>query len=433
MAGLRTYVLIFALVLGLTIATCIYADKPRSVSTSRQFLVYGAEVALRGAVCNLAEQTKANLLHLLQQRDNWKTPLLINLDFPQANYPDAPPARLEVSQLGYGLKLQLNLLVTREIRARETQRELLRAILIEMIYRDRENIAAGVPYVSPPDWLLDGVLRLQPGQDQDESAQLLQTVVSANKIAPLENVVRQKRDQLDTASRRLFEAYSQALVQLLLEAPDGRKKLMRYLRDLPDAPNDAWADLRVHFPEALGRAAAKWWSLSVAQLSATGRHELLSATETAKQLDRLLHFSILGRDGKVQEYSLGDHLKFRRLPGAREVLKQVEQQLLLLSARAHPSYRPIVEENCEIAELLASGKTRQVRPRLDRLVIERAAVDRRTQEIDDYMNWFEATQLTTMSGAFADLLKDPDAAEASLARRRDPISVYLDSIEQEVQ
>ncbi len=433
MSAQRKFLLVATAALALTVRSGLSADRPRTISTSRQFLVYGTEVALRGAVCDLAEQTKASLLHLLQQPDDWKIPLLINLDLPQANYPDALPARLEVSQLGYGLKLQLNLLVTREIRARETQRQLLRAILIEMIYRDRENLPAGASYVSPPDWLLDGILRLQPGQDQDETAQLLETVVSANRIAPLEDVVRQKRDQLDGASRRLFEAYSQALVQLLLEAPAGRKKLLRYLRDLPDAPNDEWADLRVHFPETLGPAAAKWWSLSVAQLSAVNRYEMLSAEETRKRLDQLFRFAIAGRDGKVQVYSLGDYPKFRRLPGSRPALKQLAAQLLLLDARAHPSYTAIVQDTCQLAELLARGKTHRIRERLDHLVSARAMVERQMRAIDDYMNWYEATQLKRMSGAFTGLLESSDATEGLLARRRDPISVYLDSIEQEMQ
>ena len=71
---------------------------------------------MRGAMCDLAEQTKANLLRLLDLRDNWKTPLIINLDYPRANFPDAPAAQLDVSQLGFGLKLQLNLLVTGELK-----------------------------------------------------------------------------------------------------------------------------------------------------------------------------------------------------------------------------------------------------------------------------------------------------------------------------
>jgi len=38
-----------------------------SVSPSRQFVIYGADAELRGAVSDLAERTKADLLTLLRQ------------------------------------------------------------------------------------------------------------------------------------------------------------------------------------------------------------------------------------------------------------------------------------------------------------------------------------------------------------------------------
>ncbi len=136
-----------AFLLCLTAGAAWSAGKARSTSTSRQFLVYGAEVRVRGAMCDLAERTKSDLLRLLGLRDGWKTPLIVNLDYPRTNIPDTPLVQLDVSQLGYGLKLQLNLLVTREMKARAVQRELLRAILVEMMYRNRGNIAAGTPYV----------------------------------------------------------------------------------------------------------------------------------------------------------------------------------------------------------------------------------------------------------------------------------------------
>ena len=46
----------------------------------------------------------------------------------------------------------------------------LRAILIELMYRDRGSLAAGVPYVTPPDWLVEGLLALQPGRALDNDA-----------------------------------------------------------------------------------------------------------------------------------------------------------------------------------------------------------------------------------------------------------------------
>jgi len=424
--------LFLAAVSCLTAGAAFPAGKPSSTSASRQFLVYGGEVSLRGAMCDLAERTKANLLRLLALRDNWKTPLIINLDYPWANFPDAPTVQLDISQLGFGLKLQLNLLVDDKFKGRAVQRELLRAILIEMMYRDRGNIAAGTPYVAPPDWLVDGMLKLQPGHDSDADARLLQIIVASNRIMPLEDIVRQRRPQLGAASRKLDDACAMALLQLLLDSPGGRQKLAQFIVDLPAAPNDALADLRVHFPETLGQSPRRWWTLSVAHLSATDRYEMLSAAETAARLDRLLRFSITAPDGTSRDYSLGDYETFRKLPGHRAVLRQVSQQLQVLSARAHPSYRLLVQEDYELAELLARGKTRKVRARLERVASYREVIEHQAREIDDYLNWYEATQTKAMSGAFSQLLEAARAGDEAQPRRRDPISIYLDSIEMEM-
>jgi len=417
-------------------AGAIEAGKPSSTSTSRQFLVYGADVKVRGAMCQLAERTKANLLRLLDLRDNWKTPLIINLDYPQANFPDATAARIDFSQLGYALKLQLNLIVTKEIRGEEVQRQLLRGILLELMYRNRANVAPGTPYVAPPDWLVDGILELRPGRDSDDNAKLLQAMVMAQKITPLDDLVRQRREQLDAPSRQLHDAYAMALLQLLLDPPGGGRKLTQFIADLPDAPNDAMSNLSAHFPETLGQSPGKWWVLSVAHLSASDRHEILSVEETASGLDRLLKFSIPAPDGTKKEYSLGDYAIFRKLPAHRVVLRKLSQRLLLLAARAHPSYRPIVQEVYELSDLIAEGKMGRAQldkmpGRLARVASYRRVIQRQQNEVDDYLNWYEATQTKTMSGAFSQLLEAAKSAEDPQPRRRDPISVYLDSIEVE--
>ena len=103
---------------------------------------------------------------------------------------------------------------------------------------------------------------------------------------------------------KLHDAYAMALLQLLLDAPGGRRQLAQFIADLPAAPNDALADLRAHFPETLGRSPGKWWALSVARLSASDRYETLSATETAARLDRaapLFHSrSAMARPGAIR-------------------------------------------------------------------------------------------------------------------------------------
>src|SRR5919106_1232061 len=234
------------LILSIFLCQSLQAAAPgRSVSPSHQFIIYGGDATLRGAVSELAERTKANLLSLLRQPDRWKTAMVINLQPEQANLPEIPPADLRLGQTGSGMKLQLDLTIAQNLDAPLMERELLRAILLEMIYRKESDIPPGVAFVEPPDWLLDGVLALTPGRDR---APLVEALSVSQKTMSFEEFLRQRPELLDSAGRTLYRAYSFALVQLLVDGIDGRTRLARYIDSLPNASNDRVSDLKARFP-----------------------------------------------------------------------------------------------------------------------------------------------------------------------------------------
>ena len=96
----------------------------QSVSTSRQFIVYGTDLPARGAICDFAERTKRELLTFLDLRDDWKTAIVINAQYRQANLPDLPRLGVALGQTGFGLKLQLDLVVNSGVGQPETRRNL---------------------------------------------------------------------------------------------------------------------------------------------------------------------------------------------------------------------------------------------------------------------------------------------------------------------
>jgi hypothetical protein len=100
----------------------------------------------------------------------------------------------------------------------------------------------------------------------------------------------------------------------------------------------------------------------------------------------------------------------------------------LFTIRANPVMRPIAREYEQIAARLARGKWKGIAKRLTRLTDTRARIAARMSDIDDYTNWFEATQSKNSSGVFADYLKAADQPQAPGPRRRDALSVYLDSL-----
>ena len=83
--------------------------------------------------------------------------------------------------------------------------------------------------------------------------------------------------------------------------------------------------------------------------------------------------------------------------------------------------------------LVAAGKRKGLAKRFARLKKTRAEIVARMNDVDDYMNWFEATQSKTMSGVFVDYLKAVGEPQMPAPRRRDALSVYLDAIEEQFQ
>ena len=406
------------------------APQEQSISTSRQFIVYGTGVGVRGAICDLAERTKRDLLALLGQRDAWTTPIVINAQYPQANLPELPRLAVNLGQTGFGLKLQLDLTVDSELSRPEVRRELLRALLLEMIYRGESNIPAGTAYVSPPDWLIEGMPAQQSDLGLDKIANLLAMPVAARTVLPLEKFLQQRPELLDAPGRLLYRAYSFALVDLLSRAPEGAGRLARFIGDLRSASNDPMAELQNHFSGLFesGGGAEKVWEKQIARLSIDQPYQLLASAETERRLDEMLRLKISDR-GANKTWQLAEFPKFSKQPSANGVLAVLAHDLGELATRANPIYRPIISEYAEVTALLLRGKTKGLATRLDRLRSAREAVAAQMRGIDDYLNWFEATSQRGPSGVFADYMKAAESAARPPQTKRDPISVYLNVLE----
>src|SRR5215510_6867138 len=254
------------------------AQPEHSTSPSRQFVIYGADAKVRGAISGLAEQTKTNLLGLVRQRDDWKTPVVVNLQPQQANVPDIPTADLRFSQTGFGIKLQLDLTISKNVDVSLVERELLRAILLEMIYRQQPHITAGAVLVEPPDWLIDGVLALTPGRDRGP---LIEAIGNTRKPLTLEEFLGRRPGLVDSTGRTLNRAYSFALVQMLLNKKNGGTQLAKYIDHLSDSSNDPLEDLKAQFP-LLADDAERTWQLALNPLKGLQPFLLLTFAESER-------------------------------------------------------------------------------------------------------------------------------------------------------
>jgi hypothetical protein len=401
----------------------------QSISTSRQFVVYGTDLALRGTICDFAEQTKRELLSRLNQRDDWKTPIVINARYRQANLPELPQLSVALGQTGFGLKLQLDLVVNSGASRPEIRRKLLQALLLELMYRAQPNIAAGAAYTSPPDWLLDGIPAEEPELSPERLARFLALPVAAKKVLPLEKFLAQRPELLDSAGLTLYRAYSVALVHLISHTPDGSRSLVRFIADLPSSSNDSMAELRRHFPGLFaGAGAEKNWEEQIARLSSQQPYQLLGIAETERLLAERLRFETTER-GVEKRYELEEFALFSRSGSAQKFFQALANDLRVLGTRANPIYSPIIAEYADITGRLLRGKTAGIAKRLKRLGAARKTLAAQMRQIDDYLNWFEATGLLRPSGEFTGYMRAAERAARPERTKRDAISVYLDALE----
>ena len=400
----------------------------RSVSPSGQFIIYGGDAAWRGAVSALAERTKANLLAVLRRRDQWVTAAVINLQPRAANLPEIPAAALRFSQTGSGLKLQLDLTISGEMNLGAMERELLRVILLEMIYRNQTAIPSGEAYVEAPDWLVEGLLALTPNRD---CLLLVNALAVSERITPLDEFLRERPELLDSTGRLFYRAYSFALVQLVVESADGRARLGSYIDNLAFASNDLLADLQAAFPQLAGNDLGKIWESMIASMKRSARTDLLTFSQTDEKLDQLLQTKFSPADGRDKSLSLEGLCQKKPTPMQRMALRKFTQEFMLLAAHANPILRSIIQDYQQLVAQLALGKNRAVGARLTELKTLRARLSDRMTEIDDYLNWFEATQLSTRSGLFEGFLNTSSAASPSAAHRKDAFSAYLDAMEEQ--
>ena len=395
----------------------------RSVSPSGQFVIYGADAGSRGAVSALAERAKTNLLSLLKESDGWKIAIVINLQMRAVNVPEMPATTFRFSQTETGPKFQVDLTLSQKITPAGIERELVQVILIEMIYRDQTRISAGDVFVEPPSWLIDGLI--ESGQNRDRASLAACLLIPAGPPT-LAEFLNQCPETFDSTGRQLHRAYSFVLVQMLLDTPTGASRLGRYLENLASAPNDPLADLQASFPEMSDLENA--WKVKMAELTASLERQLLTFSQTDEKLKELLNAPLWNdRDRPV---SFENIALVKPNAGQRTALREFSRKLLLLATRANPVLRPVIQDYQQIADQLALGRTRGLAKRLTELKSSRAQISARMNDVDDYLNWFEAAKMQRPSGMFEDSVDTADR-DSPKPKRRDALSIYLDAMELE--
>lgn len=410
----------------------------RSVSRSHQFVVYSEDPNARAAIAMAAEDAKDKFLHLLGTSDGWRRPIVIQVTALDAADPSHPPSDVHVINTEEGFKVELDVVLGSDPREAHFPQQLIRCLLLEYAYRNQPGlVSAGTSYAEPPAWLTEGMASLAADPDPEAGSSLFRSLIESGKTPSLSVFLSETPGTLeDSPSRHLYSACSMSLVRLLLELPNGQACMQAFIRHWPGPDADPEAELLKAFPSlnSGGQSLEKWWTLGLASLSAADRYMGLSLEETSQQLDDALHFDVaMDKAGTTKSFTLDQYQVFKKAPGAAAALDSLGVRLLGLEAQGNPLMREVIAAYQDLVVQLSHHEARHLKSHLEALADYRKRLTAHMDQIADYLNWYEATQRTQASGSFDEYIRTADqAGKEEGPARTDPISKYMDSVEQQL-
>lgn len=412
----------------------------RSVSQSGQFVIFSPDVRLRLAVSSFAETAKRDVMEILRQRDHWKMPIVIDLRRPASTDSARPVSRVQLVQTDAGWKVDVDVVLRdSEFKQVRFPQLVIRALLLEMAYRDRPP-EVGTVYAEPPSWLVEGfaqvIQRRATGAPPD--AALFRQLIDTGRLPKIADFLKSNVAAMDATSLSVHGACASSLLELLIDVPGGSAALGKMVKGLSDYDGDPVAMLLKYFPMLGGNPAAleKWWTLGLARYSTLDGHVSLSISDTDARLAPLLTVTVVTDEKKKTktDFPLTEYKAMLKHPGAKPALFTRAASLTELLLQAHPLIRPVIQEYQGITLNLAQGKTRGIEKDLAAIASYRGMIVERMDKIEDYLNWYEATQMPEKSGAFADFMQSAKAAETHPPpKRNDAISRYIDQLQREFE
>jgi hypothetical protein len=410
------------------------ADPPaplqRSVSSSQQFVIYHSDRGLRSRLAQRAEDLKNRWLRRLRLSDDWKSPIIVQvLAIGRRNSPRIRTALYESD--GGTAKIQIDVGDREALKGSDFDLEVYRALFLEFGYRN-VPAKAGKALHQPPAWLVEGLYEDVIAREEGVDISVYERLLNAKDSPDLAAFLKERPEMLDATSHAIYRAKALGLLRALLSSPDGAKHLAEYCADLASLDSSDGAGLLKKFPSLRDNQVmlSKLWTLSLADASATNRITPLSVKETERRLTLILEITAPMNPAKPNSGTLNGP---EALPAVaksktgRYVVRQKAEELLRLEIRAHPLIRPIVQEYRMIASELAAKPKKKLEVRIRKNLQLQQAVVKRADQMEDYLNWFEAAQLSTPSREFDSAV---DAQSNALTfHRNDTVSRYLDDIE----
>ncbi|WP_206026412.1 hypothetical protein [Roseimicrobium sp. ORNL1] len=275
-----------------------------SVSSSKQFVVHGADLSVRSTFCLMSEETAATLGRLLKDEGRYAIPVVVEVKTPPNINPAEPPVKYRISLMDYGgFHLQLSVQLRNDFRTEDYTRELVRILLAERILRNHKDINTAREKPILPEWLLTGVMQAMEFRSRNRPSVLFAAVFKSGQVYSIDRILAADPKNLEAQSRGIYEVSSCALLLTLLDQPDGPLRVSRFLDALAMDDRPDRELLQQHFPTlgASKNSLEKWWTLQMASLATPSAFEAMTIKETEEMLDKALTLHFTDRIGEEPE------------------------------------------------------------------------------------------------------------------------------------
>lgn len=418
----------------LWLAPCLFAVSNRSISGSQQFTVFCDDRNLRQKLAGAFDEVRSGLFSELSIQLGTPVPIYVNITPRKIVEYNSKTWTMRWLDTPNGARVQLDVLIDESFQEQSIQEPIVGALLLTIKYRDNPP-PGGQSYFDAPAWVVEGLSEKIRLQTKEVDSDLYRGLLNAKNVPNIIEWLKIDPARLNTTSLGIYRAYACSLVNFFQSEPNGNKKIIQFLEQAPADPASAVAWLGKAFPNfgANGKNLAKWWTLSLAKLSASDRYTAWSANETNLALEKLLVVNLtVGEEKKT--FSLNQFPDFMKLPGRESALSAMQTDLIRLTIHAHPLYRPIMLGYQDILDRLQRDKLKNIDKKLTEMETLRSQISLRLQDVGDYLTWFEATGIQSQDeGEFDGYFRLMQSFQAPRPSSKEPIGRYLDAMEAELK
>jgi len=406
-----------------TVAPELLKPENRTVSSSKQFTVFGGTRQERSDLARRADRLQEGLRRELGLSGAVRDPILLILTPGDAVRLRQPRVFVQVFDAGdAGRKIEVNLSPGALQDAAAVDHGIVRAVLLDASLRKQKF--TGNRFTEPPWWLVAAAGVALARTEAAGGAPIYDALLEGRGMPKLARFLRENAGALRGRAREIYGAQSYALYRALAELPGGKARILQNLT-LDEPSRDPVERFGQTWPELLAEPerAARMWALSVARLAAPERTDFVSAGQCSSKLAAVLQ-SLETPESEMEPAEA--LVQLARTPEGRFKLEQAAAELRRLGFRAHPLYAALVEEYRAMFDDLSRKRRKGFVPKFREAEDLRWALDERSSEITDHLDWYQANAPAEQPVVTAARVLPPEPAP----RRNDAVSRYLDSVEQ---